>query len=310
MQRSMTNLMVWTVGRAIRAVEERRRQMFRRILVPTDGSSLSAQAIPVARMIAQAQGASITLVQVITPQAITEFGLNGLTEPEIYEGFLEQEAYQNLAGLQNQLTTSGVHVETHLRHGSAAGALLDYEAELDPNLVVMATHGRTGLPRFALGSVADRLVREGSAPVLLVHAFNAEPKVLEKALVALDGSELSEQALPLVRMLAQRPLRQVRLLRAIARDAEMDAAMGYLTKVGDRLAKWGLGIDLDVRVEEPSSAIQQAAGHTDLVILTTHGRGGYDRWRHGSVAERAWSGAATPILLVRAQVETSEPPII
>jgi nucleotide-binding universal stress UspA family protein len=135
----------------------------------------------------------------------------------------------------------------------------------------------------------------------MLHAFSPVPEVIEKVLVPLDGSSLGEQALTMVKTLAGRPVQQVRLLRAIEHDDQMEAATQHLEGVGEGLAEQGLGVDLDVRVEEPAEAIFHAASHTDLVILCTHGRGGWDRWRHGSVAERAVHGLQTPFLLVRAE---------
>jgi nucleotide-binding universal stress UspA family protein len=143
-------------------------------------------------------------------------------------------------------------------------------------------------------------VREGRAPVLLVRAMSPAVSEATTALVPLDGSPLAEQALPMVETLAGKPIQRVRLLRAIANAEEQSAAMAYLEGISNRLGTRGLQTDLDVRTEDPADAIRNAGAHAHVVILSTHGRGGFDRFRHGSVAERAMRELTTPVLLIRA----------
>jgi nucleotide-binding universal stress UspA family protein len=175
-------------------------------------------------------------------------------------------------------------------------------------LVIMTTHGRTGVTRFALGSTADRLVREGIAPVLLARPFTPSDTALETALVPLDGSAVAEAALSMVEHLALKPLRTVRLLRAISANDERTGAVGYLERAAEPLRTLGLRVQTDVVQGTPARAIAYAAGDADLVILSTHGRGGLDRLRHGSVAEQATRHLATPTLLVRSR-QAVKPPV-
>jgi nucleotide-binding universal stress UspA family protein len=278
--------------------------MLRHILVPTDGSPLSERALTLAETIARAQEAEVTLVRVVESPFWIEFGPDATMDAQVYDqlvGSLEQDAQQGLSRLQQQLQKSGLTTQTAMLHGHLGAALLDYEAAHQPDLVVMATHGRTGLARFALGSISDHMVREGHAPVLLVRAFSPALSAASTALVPLDGSSLAEQALPIVEALAQKPLRKVRLLQAISSPDQRDAAMTYLQSIADRLHARGLETELDVRTEDPADAIRQVAAHVHLVILSTHGRGGLDRFRHGSIAERSMRELNTPVLLIRAR---------
>jgi nucleotide-binding universal stress UspA family protein len=166
----------------------------------------------------------------------------------------------------------------------------------------MGTHGRTGLARFALGSVADVMVREGTTPVLLVRSLQ-EPKArMETALVPLDGSILAEEALPTVESLSGKPLRHVQLLRAVASSDEEAGAMAYLERVAERLRAARLTTRLMVETTTPADAITQWGRNADVVILSTHGRGGFDRLRHGSVAEQGTRYLTTPTLLVRTRL--------
>jgi nucleotide-binding universal stress UspA family protein len=271
-----------------------------RILVPTDGSPESEQAIPVAEQIASAQSAEVVLVQVVQFPVLT--GTDEWTSPEFYEQITDAmtaDAQANLDRIGARFQISGIKVTPLLLRGSPAYGLLEAEREQHPELVVMSTHGRTGLARFALGSVADRVVREGSVPVLLVRAADtSEP--IRSALIMLDGSGVAEAAVPAIQMLAGRPLKRVKLFRAVTDMADRGAARTYLDGVASRLSSGGMEIEIAVDVGDPSMLVERAAEGVDLVVLATHGRGGVNRLRHGSVAESIVRQVAKPVLLVRA----------
>src|SRR5688500_10486576 len=121
--------------------------MLQRIFVPTDGSEESARPIPLVALLASAQGAAVTLIKVV-----------GHAGDELHH----DDA--GLAAIQRRLEEAEVTSDVATLHGHPGEALLGYVREQKPDLVVMATHGRAGLKRVALGSVTDQLVREGSAP--------------------------------------------------------------------------------------------------------------------------------------------------
>ncbi len=290
--------------------------MLKRILLPTDGSALSERAVGIGETLAQAQGAELLLARVVEPPiwaALDAYDYEA--GPEVYQQVtdaLEEDARAGLAELSEALKGHQVSTRTLLLHGRPSLELLHCEEREQPDLVVVATHGRTGLARFTLGSVADRLVREGASPVLLVRSFGSDVSWTDRALVPLDGSALAEQALPMVEALAGKPLHWVKLLRVVESETQVAAANAYLATIAVRMAMAGLEVMPEVRVGEPAEVIEAEAQSVDLVVLATHGRGGFDRFRHGSVAERATRHLAAPVLLVRAheagQEETSHRP--
>ncbi|HWE63753.1 MAG TPA: universal stress protein [Chloroflexota bacterium] len=166
------------------------------------------------------------------------------------------------------------------------------------DLVVLCSHGRRGLARLALGSVAERLLHDGSAPQLLVRAFGP-PLTLARAVVPLDESTLAEQALTVLAALAGSVVYEVTLLRVIAAPEERLAAEHYLAAVARRLP-----VPLIVRrlVEQgdPAERITAVAGVEALVLMATHGRSGLARLALGSVADRVAHGEVAGVLLVRA----------
>ncbi len=290
--------------------------MIQRILVPTDGSPLSERALPLAEVVASAQNSEVFLVQVVPPPVwATDGGGYGAYEPispELYQQVidaLDESARANLDELSRRLQhyATPIRTQAELLHGSPLAALLDYERQVGPGLMILATHGRTGLARFARGSVADCMVREGVAPVLMARSFGREALSLQRALVPLDGSPLAEEALPMVETLAGKPLQRARLLRVVERPDEEFAARTYLDEVAARLLASGLDVEVDVRTGDPGASITETANSVDLVVMATHGRGGLNRLRHGSVAERTLRDTPAPLLLVRAGTRTSMP---
>jgi nucleotide-binding universal stress UspA family protein len=141
-----------------------------RILVPLDGSPIAEQVLPVVVSIAQALKAQVTLFQVpivfATGSLIGEWylPLQGVFETAHQEG----QAY--LDGVADRLQAQGLEVSSVLEMGAVADAIVNYAEANQVDLIAMCTHGRTGLARWTLGSVADRVLRAGRVPLLLVRA--------------------------------------------------------------------------------------------------------------------------------------------
>jgi nucleotide-binding universal stress UspA family protein len=284
-------------------------ERLRKFLIPTDGSELSERALPPAVILARSQEAEVTVVTVLEPIVWAGRGFDWSVSPDLYQQLADQlseEARASTAALVNRIAEQGVQARAEVLNGVGAAALLDFEQQMKPDLIVMASHGRTGLARFALGSVADRLVRDGATPVLLVRSFTLPVTRLDTALVPLDGSPAAEAALPMVERLAGKPLQAVRLVRAVSSGDDLYEAERYLQTISWRLAEVGLQTTEQVRLGEPGEVIEAESAGMGFVVLATHGRGGFQRLRHGSVAERATRELKVPVLLVRAGVPVAE----
>ena len=278
--------------------------MYQSIMVPLDGSELAERALPCAEELARFTGATLHLVRVVEPPA-TWSGAS-LAAPayllvDAYDNILRAEtdaATTYLERLRGRIAATGAPVQAERLDGTVAAALLDYERTAGIDLVVMCSHGRSGLARFALGSVAERLLRHGSAPVLLVRAFG-EPAILQRAVVPLDGSVAAETALDVVDQLARYVLHEVTLVRVITTPEQGPEAERYLNGVALRLQQEHLACRSHVEQGDPAQAIIDAAGADKLVVMATHGRSGLTRWALGSVADRVARGGAAAVLLVR-----------
>jgi len=176
--------------------------MFKRIIVPLDGSSRAEQALPVAARIARASGGSLHLLQVISP--VVDYG--GLTPvPMLTEQSTRAEMAQSTGYLTSFATLpmlEGIQITSEAVFGAPARQILEVAESRGTNLIVLCSHGRTGFTRWALGSVAHQLVhhssiptlvlREHEVPSLLSHGHDAQAL---RTIVPLDGSELAESAL-------------------------------------------------------------------------------------------------------------------
>ncbi|MCC6630218.1 MAG: universal stress protein [Chloroflexi bacterium] len=319
--------------------------MIRRILVPLDSWPLAESVLPYVQQYAQVLGASVTLLQVLEPH-VRAADLEALRERFQAEAHddsgrpanAEAAAEHYLATTAEALAQAGVETHVQLADGLPAGAIVATGRQFD--LIAMATHGRSGIGRWVYGSVADKVLRGATAPVLLVRAQEAPapPARPRRIIVPLDGSALAEQTLPLATLVARGAGAQIVLLQSVfwaelaaadypygygpaiqAEDvfgeAEADAS-DYLTSVSGRLQAEGVAVRSAIRFEAAADAILAGAADegADLIVMSTHGRGGLGRWVYGSVADRVLRGATTPVLLVRAGVPLdtvvapSEPP--
>ncbi len=192
--------------------------MLTRILVPLDGSTLAERALPVAARLIRASGGAALLLRIyqVMPSEFTpELVVRGDTADA-----READAY--LARVSQRAELAGVPVERVALGGAVAQAILDTVAAYHVDTIVMTSHGRSGLTRRALGSVAEHVARHAPVPMLILRgeeiAPQAEepvPSVIWRGYIGLDGSELAARALEPA----------VRLLRALADAGPAEACL-------------------------------------------------------------------------------------
>jgi nucleotide-binding universal stress UspA family protein len=158
--------------------------MYDPIILTLDGSELAEKALPDAVAIAK-QFSSTLIVLRVVPPVIQPMNVDyGMSAPYGYEKILEAEtdaANDYLKPIVEQIQGSGVTVETATPLGEPATAILDLAAERNAGMIVMATHGRSGFRRLVFGSVADRVLREATIPILLIRAHEDENEPAEKS---------------------------------------------------------------------------------------------------------------------------------
>ena len=223
-----------------------------------------------------------------------------------------------------------IKISTLVRSGKPFNEIGIAAAEVIADLIVIATHGHTGIQRAWLGSTAERVVRHAPCPVLTVPAnnpfqttSNAPPLGLKKILVPIDFSQLSQDALPYALQVAadfNAEITLVHVVQLFPIDRLLGAEMTHqalipsikqaeadLQKMAAELrASTGIPTSVSVLTGTPHSALCEAARslEADLVILTTHGYTGLNRFWLGSTAERVIRQAPCPVLAVRGLATT------
>jgi nucleotide-binding universal stress UspA family protein len=189
-----------------------------------------------------------------------------------------------------------VRLET--REGDVGSAIIDLAAAESAGLIVMSTHGYSGLTRWVLGSITEKVLRASSCPVLVIRSTMP----LARILVTLDGSQLAEAALGPAAEMARCLDAQVTLLRVVDfDDASYEEAKEYLRQVAERLGQQvALGPAIVMFGPAPQSILEVIQTHQiDMVAMATHGRGGLRRWVYGSVTEKILRTARRAMLIVR-----------
>jgi len=138
--------------------------MYQSILVPLDGSALAEAILPEIEKLARCMGARILLLRESRAQ-----GLLG-KDPTKAEIQVVRRAEEYVAEIRDRLAAKVLDAEAHVRYGAVAEEILTHSARNDVDLIAMSTHGRSGLGRWALGSVAEKIVRRSQKPVLLMRA--------------------------------------------------------------------------------------------------------------------------------------------
>jgi nucleotide-binding universal stress UspA family protein len=307
--------------------------MIRSILVPVDGSRIAESAMAVACAIGRMQQRATVEVVSVFPSPLEQPRAEAPAWSHRATGDLAANARtytahlaERLAVLGEGLTTSATALE-----GLPAETLVERARAAHHDLVVMTTHGRSGPSRLWLGSVADRVVRQSPAPVLLIRdpgdeGWRAAAPPYSHVLVPIDDDGVSEQVIPLVLSLAGSgarldllhvvvptwlhpthsvfPVAEVAAESATPPDAvgvNRDAARRYIDRLAQSYARTGLDVRTHVVVDpHPAEAILALARGTgaQLIGMASHGRHGPARVLLGSVSDKVLRGADVPILVV------------
>ncbi len=295
--------------------------MYTSIVVPLDGSAFSKRALPLALALARRSDAAVHLLHVQEP--LLHPGGAQMYDTRL-RNELQNEVQLDLTGIaKTQGRETSLRISAEFLEGAVVSTLQKYLADGRHDLVVMMTHGRGGLSRAWLGSVADGLVRHTPVPLLLVRpgaewpSELAEP-LLRHVLVPIDGSAMSEEVLEKALSLATPGVTAYTLLtvvmplsllgypyphsEALTDRANVDAAQAYLDSKAKPLRESGARVETRVVMHErPAQVILDTADeeHVDSIAMSTHGRGAAGRLVHGSVADKVVRGATVTVLVYR-----------
>jgi nucleotide-binding universal stress UspA family protein len=301
--------------------------MFSKILVPLDGSKTAEKVLPLARCFARGLEIPVELVGVVD---IGEMARHISADQASMVRSLVDDSARRLDDYLRQTAKNfpSGRVECTVGHGNAAEVIIESAGSDRGTVIAMATHGRSGVDRWLLGSVTEKVLRGAANPMLVVRATEDDNPAwhmgaLKRVIVPLDGSKLSESVLPVARALARNLDLEIVLLNVYSNpftpgtdgDGFYNAAqlrsllatlraesLEYLALNAEELKKMGFGKVSCVAEEgRPADAIIASAqlNRDCLVAMCTHGRSGVQRWVLGSVTETVVRHLGAPVLVVR-----------
>ena len=286
---------------------------YRRILVPLDGSELAERAIPYSKTIAKTKGSELILFTVSLAM------VEQMDRP--MKAYLELNA--------NELQSQGIKTSTAIAYGNIADEIIGFADKSKIDLIIISTHGYSGIKRWVLGSVARKVLYGTCAHVLLIKS--KAPKVsqveFKKVLLPLDGSPFSETPIPSVEELLKgteaeivltvisepplvpsygdRPINPTWERHQATLWADMQKqASEYLKKLEAEIEKRGAKAKSQViqgelgKVAEGIMRVAQKE-NVNLIAMATHGRTGASHWVYGSIANRIVEQSVQPVLLIR-----------
>lgn len=313
--------------------------MFKKILVPLDGSVEAETVLPYVRDIATRFNSEVDILSVgmgdkrrrinhllddYVRHAVEHLEKHDIICRSVILYSSQEEAVVSVS----EITTpkSNLKARGGIVYGGPADKILEYTQKHHIDLIIMATHGVGGLRRWWLGSVSEKVVTRSVTPVLLIHSkqikeLDRDRRVTFKRILApLDGSDTGEAALHHVVELARKTGASIILFHVIPEvhtvesrilgkefnkfvRAMHEAGQEYLDKVATRIAEKGIEVTTKIAHGDPAETIVDTAviEKVDLIAMSTHGRSGIARWLLGSVADKIIHESKLPLWLVRPQ---------
>jgi len=301
------------------------------ILVPLDGSELSECVLPHVMAIAPVTHARVTFIHVLErPQY-----RNGSAPIDPLGWHMQkQEAQAFLDRNVERLQKLDLQVEQVIVEGNPADAIIDFAWHNGVDLIILSTHGRTGLSGWNVSSVVQKILLRAYKSILLVRAYAAAWDAIQyqRLLIAMDGSSRSEYVLPFAISLAQfhhanlilgtviqKPQTMQRFPQS-EEDAELinqlteknhREAANYLNQLSTQLSLKDLSAEVNIIAADSTiGAVYDMVEetHADLVMIAAHGQSGDRRWPYGSIASSLIAYGSTPIMIMQDLSENEIPP--
>jgi nucleotide-binding universal stress UspA family protein len=297
--------------------------MLQTVLIPLDGSTLAECAVSHSVAIAQTFNARIVLLHILEEPSVTN--TQQAVDPLNWH-IRKSEARAYLDFVATHVEQSGLPVQSVILEGRAADQIVAYAESHDVDLIVLSSHGRSGLSNWSISSIAGKVTRHASTSLMLVRASQPDQPVdkpYHRLLVPLDGSRRAEYALPIATALARKYESELLLVHVVTRpemarrtpppeeDIELanrllernrDEGARYLDELQGRLRSDNFDVRTRLLVcEYLTDALHDlvAQESADLVIMSAHGLSGEPRWHHGRVVSSFIDYGTTPLLIIQ-----------
>lgn len=286
--------------------------LYRNILIPTDGSSTIMAAISFALTLAKFTGANVTALGVNDESNYAIPGDTTTLDPDTPQ---YQACEKAVAGVVSRGEEVGIGITPRIITGIPAQVIIDASGEYD--LIVMGTAGRSGINLLLLGSVAQKVIRFSTCPVLVIRGDYPAHETYGRILIPTEGTGITENAishgLEMARIfkadvtaLSVTSEKKRTILGGVERSFSFESAENSVAEVVRDGQKLGISVTPVVLSGQVAEEIITASTSHDLLVMGTEGRTGLEYVRMGSVAEKTVRHARCPILVVRG-VDTALP---
>lgn len=285
------------------------------VLVPLDGSKLSEKALKVAESLVEGrQGAGLVLLRALETPRLSAWLPAEMLPLHQQEKTLVAEY---LEAHRSALAEKGIEVRTVLAPGPGpVDAVVKQCSNDQVDLIVMSSHGQSGWIKFFLGSNTEKIAHLAPTQILVVKG-EGEPKFpFTRILIPLDGSERAQSALPAALDIAPGGSASITLvgvsvvfkghafegdIRTVI-EPDYKRIQSYLDEQAEWLSSQGYQVDTVIKRGEPADEILKVAKEeqSDLILMTSQGRTGFDAWLYGSVAERILRNCECSVLVRKA----------
>ncbi len=287
--------------------------MFEKILVPLDGSNLAEQSLPYVTELASAFASEVTLIGVCEPEETDQGEVCRLT--------ISNKADE----MEHKLSPSGSKVRTVVLEGRPAPQIIDYAEKSNTGLIILTSHGSSGLAPWSLGGTVQKILQlKSKIPLLLIKPQEVPVEcngLFSQIILPIDGSKASEATIPYVVELVRKFETDVTLLRVIEEghhvrtlgglqyipyyDQDINKARAkaaeYLIEVSTAFARTKARLKREVRQGDAAREILKMIEEKGqcLVAMASHGHSGIDAWTFGSVTHKIVQASSRPILIVK-----------
>ena len=314
-----TRAAIWRTKQTRVQAKQKGQVSYKSIVVPIDFSETSIKALDYAVALAGEFGSKIHLVHVLEFPAV--FKSTAKPSYAIWDKEAKKAATARLAQLVDEKVDELITANSEVRFGRAYKAIFDTAREQKADLIVIGTHGFTGLKHLLLGSTAERVIRHAPCSVLVVRkqtGRNAKPLLQpKKILVPTDFSKPAEEALQSAVALARQYQAQIQLLYVVpihyaVGDYDMmdygilaaeqkETGQKKLVEMSRKVVAQDLSVTTQVRHGRPAVEINEAAAELDcdLIVISTRGLTGWEHAMLGSTTEETVRHASCPVLVVR-----------
>lgn len=295
--------------------------MFKKILVPLDGSHLAEAALPAAESLAEKLNAPVTLLHIIeqnAPEVIhNERHLIHPDEAEAYLKELAKNSFPAKAKVDWHVHNTGVTDVT--------ASIVEHTGEFEPDLIIMCAHGRSGIRDMLFGRIAQQVVAKGATPLLLLQPMTShrKPFTIQRILLPLDSESVHDDSLPIAKNLARAYGAEIYLLCVIPTfstlhgdaattstilpsttaallDIKEEHAKEHFQGHLDEMLGEGIRTVAEIARGDPAQTIVNVAERSDadLIVLSTHRRAGIDAFWARSIAPNVARRTKIPLLLI------------